>query len=220
VRAYLAGSAGRDYEAGRPVSGIALPPGLRSGSPLPAVMLTPSTKAEKGAHDMPISEDEIVKRGIVPKARWAEVRECALALFKRGQAEADSRGLILVDTKYEFGIDPAGKLLLVDEIHTLDSSRYWVKATYRERFERRETPEMLDKEPIRQWLIKQGYQGEGTPPEITAEKRLEIARHYLGSYRTVTGAELAVVPGAPEGRIERALNAYRISTGAAQNAGA
>lgn len=186
VRAYLAGSAWRDYEGGRTISGVRLPPGLRRHAKLPEVILTPSTKAKKGSHDQPISEAEILSSRIVPESIWKQVKESALALFKRGSDEATKRGLILVDTKYEFGL-LNGRVVLVDEIHTLDSSRFWVAESYPGRLSRDEPPEMLDKEPVRQWLLAQGYMGEGEIPAFTEEKIIELARHYTSSFERLVG---------------------------------
>ena len=128
MRGYLVGSGWKEYQRHGSVSGIPLPPGLREAEKLPQPLFTPSTKAEKGSHDTPISEEEIVSSGIVERRIWQQVRESALALFALGQEEAAKRGLILVDTKYEFGLHN-WKLMLADEIHTLDSSRYWVAET-------------------------------------------------------------------------------------------
>lgn len=186
VRGYLTGSAWRDYQAGKAISGIHLPVGLSRSQQFETPLLTPATKAELGKHDEPIAEDEIIARNIVDKKIWAEVREKALALFARGQQRAAERGLILVDTKYEFGI-LNGTLVLADEIHTLDSSRYWLADSYAARFSAGESPAMLDKEPTRQWLLEKGYTGEGTPPVFTAEHRVSIARHYISSYEQITG---------------------------------
>lgn len=207
VRGYLTGSAWRDYEAGRPVSGIALPAGLQPSEKLPSVIVTPSTKAEKGAHDRPISEDDIVGSGLVSARLWQELREIALALFARGTEEAAKRGLILVDTKYEFGMF-GSKLILADEIHTIDSSRYWKQSTYSERFQRRETPEMLDKEPVRQWLLSKGFTGDGRVPEFTDQHRIEISRHYVNSLELITGRSFEGKMGSEAARIERVLNGY------------
>lgn len=186
VRGYLAGSAWRDYEAGRAVSGVHLPPGLRRHEKLPKILLTPSTKAATGSHDQPIAEGDIIASGIVSERLWSEVREVAFALFNRGTVEAAKHGLLLVDTKYEFGLLD-GKLLLVDEVHTLDSSRYWVAETYQGKFARDQSPEMLDKEPVRQWLISQGYMGDGPVPEFTEQYRVELAQHYIRSFEKITG---------------------------------
>ena len=204
MRGYLAGSAWRDYEAGRPVSGVRLPSGLRRGEILPEPLLTPSTKAEKGSHDEPIAESEILRRGIVPAALWEEIREAAFALFSLGQKRASERGLLLVDTKYEFGL-LGGKLTLVDEIHTMDSSRYWVAESYSTRFEQGQDAEMLDKEPTRQWLISQGYMGEGAIPHFSDEHRIQISKHYIASYERITGQEFYGQTGDPRPRIEMAL---------------
>lgn len=189
VRGYLTGSAWRDYEAGKAISGIKLPSGLKASCKLEENLITPSTKAEKGEHDEPISEAEILERQLVEKRVWEQVRETALALFDLGQKEAEEQGLILVDTKYEFGLI-GNRLILADEIHTMDSSRYWIKDTYQERFERGESPQMLDKEPTRQWLLSQGYKGEGPVPEFSDDHRVSIARHYLDSYKLVSGKDL------------------------------
>jgi phosphoribosylaminoimidazole-succinocarboxamide synthase len=204
VRGYLAGSAWRDYAAGRPVSGVSFPPGLRFGDRLPEPTLTPSTKAPRGEHDEPVSEAEIVARGIVDRRLWDEVRETALSLFALGQAESAQRGLALVDTKYEFGL-VEGRLVLADEIHTLDSSRYWVEATLHERLARGEDPEMLDKEPTRQWLLKQGFKGDGPIPVFTPEHRSAIARHYIDCFERITGLAFVGKTGPVLPRIEAAL---------------
>ena len=204
VRGYLAGSAWRDYAAGREVSGVRFPHGLRFGDRLPTPMLTPSTKAAKGSHDEPISEAEIVARGIVDRSVWEQVREVALRLFAVGQAESAKRGLILVDTKYEFGL-VGEELILADEIHTLDSSRYWVAATLDERLGRGEDPEMLDKEPTRQWLLKQGFKGDGPIPLFTADHRVGIAHHYINCFERITGRSFEAQVGPVLPRIESAL---------------
>lgn len=207
VRGYITGSAWRDYSAGRAVSGITLPAGLRQSEQLPEPVLTPSTKAEQGEHDEPISEAEIIKRQIVPENLWQEIREVALALFKRGQEHAGRQGLILVDTKYEFGLYN-NRLMLVDEIHTLDSSRYWIKENYEEKFKLGESPAMLDKEPVRQWLLSQGYSGDGEIPHFSNEYRSELALHYIRSFEQITGKNFEPVPGPAEGRIEKNVRAY------------
>ena len=207
VRAYLTGSAWRDYQEGQEISGIKLPPGLRASEQLPEVIITPSTKAARGSHDEPISEAEIVKRGLVAPKTWQQVRESALALFKKGSEGAAKQGLILVDTKYEFGIR-GGRLILADEIHTLDSSRYWIASSYRQRFEAGAAPEMLDKEPMRQWLLSQGYKGSGEIPVFTAEHRVAIARHYLDSFEKISGVTFEGQVGPIPSRIEQNLRNY------------
>ena len=206
VRRYLAGSAWRDYEAGRDISGHKLPKGLRSAQRFSEALMTPSTKAALGTHDEPISESQIVEQKIVSAQWWARIREKALALFAEGERLAQQRGLLLVDTKYEFGYI-GDELILCDEIHTIDSSRYWEADTYQERFEKGEPPQMLDKEPIRQWLIGQGYMGDGVPPAINDDKRIEIAQHYIHSFERVTGESFTGVVGDVAARIEMRLRA-------------
>ena len=207
VRAYLAGSAWRDYQAGKAVSGVSLPAGLRQSEKLPEPLITPSTKAEIGAHDMPISEDEILRSGIVGAKLWQQIREAALALFRGASEEVAKRGLLLVDTKYEFGLW-RDELLLVDEIHTLDSSRFWKSSTYGERLESGEPPDMLDKEPTRQWLLKQGFKGDGPIPHFTADHRIEIARHYIDAYELICGLPFKAQVGDVRQRIETCLRRY------------
>lgn len=204
VRRYLAGSAARDYDEGKDISGHKLPAGLRYGSRFDQALLTPSTKAELGTHDEPISEAQIVERNIVSKQWWQRIREKALELFAEGEKLAKKQGLLMVDTKYEFGFI-GDELILCDEIHTIDSSRYWEANTYQERFEKGEMPEMLDKEPIRRWLLEQGYKGDGTPPVISDEKRIEIAKHYIHSFERVTGEKFEGVVGNVSARIEKRL---------------
>ena len=204
VRAYLTGSAWRDYEAGKDISGVTLPAGLRASQQLPEVIITPSTKAPKGEHDMPISEAEILSGNLVEKTLWEQAKEASFALFKLGQEKAKEQGLILVDTKYEFGLLD-GKLLLADEIHTMDSSRYWIAESYLERFEKGEAPQMLDKEPTRQWLLSQGYKGDGPIPEFTDDHRVEISKHYINSYELVTGNEFKAEVGSVAEKILSSL---------------
>jgi phosphoribosylaminoimidazole-succinocarboxamide synthase len=209
VRAYLTGSAWRDYEAGRAVSGVKLPPGLRASEKLPEVIITPSTKAAKGEHDMPISEEEILSSGLVDKKQWAQAREAALALFALGQREAEKSGLLLVDTKYELGFYK-DRLMLVDEVHTLDSSRYWVRESYERRFLSGEPPEMLDKEPTRQWLLSKGFMGNGPVPEFTDTHRVQIAHHYIDSYQRIARKEFEGEVGPAAQRIEARMKGYRL----------
>lgn len=204
VRGYLAGSAWRDYSAGKTISGISLPPGMESGQKLQRPVLTPSTKEARGAHDLPISEQEILSGGLVSQEIWSEIRTAAFALFQRGTEIAERNGLLLVDTKYEFGLLD-GKVILADEIHTLDSSRYWVASSYEGRLARGEPPEMLDKEPTRQWLLAQGFKGDGPIPHFSDEHRVAIAQHYISAYQRITGATFEAIPGAALERITRAL---------------
>lgn len=209
IRAYLTGSAWRDYTAGNAISGVRLPSGMKASQRLPEVVMTPSTKAEIGKHDTPISEKEIVDQGIIPRELWSQVRSVAMELFALGEEVANQRGLILVDTKYEFGIYQ-GKLILADEIHTLDCSRYWLKDTYQEKFEAGVSPDMLDKEPVRQWLISLGYMGDGTPPEFGDQKRLEIAKHYISSYEKISGKTFTAQVGSITDRIQSSLQKLKL----------
>ncbi|WP_455381780.1 phosphoribosylaminoimidazolesuccinocarboxamide synthase [Salinispira pacifica] len=188
VRGYLTGSAWRDYRAGRPVSGIELPPGMRFNEKFAEPLLTPSTKEELGLHDRPVSTDEIVGSGLVPRDVWARVETAAIALYRRGMERSRERGLILVDTKYEFGLLD-GELLLVDEVHTPDSSRYWYADSYDELFEAGARQRQMDKEYLRNWLSDHGFTGEGSPPEIPGSVLAELSRRYITTFEEITGTE-------------------------------
>ncbi|MFA6033322.1 MAG: phosphoribosylaminoimidazolesuccinocarboxamide synthase [Myxococcota bacterium] len=191
VRGYITGSLWRAYKDGeRGLYGLNLPDGVRRDQPFDAPVITPTTKAEIGEHDMPMSPEEVVGIGLVSEKLWGEVCEKALALFKKGTQMAAERGLILVDTKYEFGLLD-GSLVLIDEIHTPDSSRYWVAKGYRDRFEGGLDQQMLDKENLRQWLIGRGFSGQGTPPALTDEARAMLAGKYMELYERMTGVPFA-----------------------------
>jgi phosphoribosylaminoimidazole-succinocarboxamide synthase len=209
VRGYITGSLWRDYQSGKAAAyGIDWPKGLKKDQPFDAPILTPSTKAEYGQHDEPISEADIVGRGLVRPDVWREAVAIARRLFARGQEWARSRGLILVDTKYEMGLGPDGRLMVIDEIHTPDSSRYWVAGSYEERFARGEEPEMLDKENIRQWLIKEhGFSGQGAPPPLTDDVRVMLATKYVEVYERLTGERFESQVGSVEQRIRKNLAA-------------
>lgn len=192
VRGYLTGSAWRDYQAGRDISGIRLPAGMRKDQAFDQALITPSTKEDLGSHDQPISGRDIVRQGLVEAGLWARVEEAALRLFARGQAEAARRGLILVDTKYEFGIaagDQGPELILVDEIHTPDSSRYWYADSYASLFAEGREQRKLDKEYLRQWLMDQGWSGQGNPPPIPGEVLAELAWRYITAWQELTGEQ-------------------------------
>ncbi len=193
VRGYLTGSAWRDYQAGKNVSGIELKPGLRYNEQFEQPLITPSTKEESGIHDVAISRQEIISRGIVKADLWEEIEDKALALFRRGTQIAQRQGLILVDTKYEFGLDD-GQLALVDEIHTPDSSRYWYASSYQELYSAGERQAELDKEYLRHWLMERGFKGDGLPPEIPDDVRVEVAWKYAQAFERITGQSFA-----PEG---------------------
>lgn len=186
VRGYLAGSAWRDYVANRPVSGVSLPEGMKRYEAFPEPLITPSTKAPNGEHDEPISEKDLLSRGIVSEEVWSNIRTAALKLFAFGQEHARKRDLILVDTKYEFGL-LEGQVTLADEIHTLDSSRYWERSSYESALSNGESPDMLDKETVRQWLLSEGFQGDGEPPTFSDQFRTEIALQYISAFERITG---------------------------------
>jgi phosphoribosylaminoimidazole-succinocarboxamide synthase len=207
VRGYVAGSAWRDYVAGNLVSGVKLPAGLHEFEKLPTPILTPSTKEEFGKHDMPISEAEIVSKNIVSASLWEQIRETALRLFDVGTRELEGRGLLFADTKYEFGILD-GRLVLADEIHTLDSSRFWVASSYEANLRAGKGPEMLDKEPIRRWLMERNFKGDGPLPVIPDEYRMELVSHYTKSFTMITGVDCVIDTSDPLTRIERNLRAY------------
>jgi phosphoribosylaminoimidazole-succinocarboxamide synthase len=190
VRGCLTGSALRDYQADRPVSGIRLPPGMRPGQRFATPLLTPSTKEAGGRHDRPVSREELLGGAVVPRGLWEEIERTALALFRRGSEVAAANGLILVDTKYEFGLR-RGNLTLVDEVHTPDSSRYWYADTYDRLFAAGEHQRELDKEYLRQWLLEHGFQGDGEPPAIPPEVLVEVAWRYVTAWQTITGTEFA-----------------------------
>jgi phosphoribosylaminoimidazole-succinocarboxamide synthase len=211
VRGYITGSLWRDYEKGRGAKayGIELPQ-MKKDQQFEKPILTPSTKEEVGKHDEPISPRELVARGTITQKQWDEMARMSLGLFAAGQEWARQRGLILVDTKYEFGVDAAGKLWVIDEIHTPDSSRYWIAEGSEERFRRGEDQKMLDKEFFRQWLIRErGYQGEGPLPEIPDQVRAELAGKYVELVRTLTGEAPRLEVGDTRERIERALKARK-----------
>lgn len=208
VREYITGSLWRDYAAGK-AHYVKLPPGLTQNQRLPmGPILTPSTKAELGAHDEPVSKEALVQRGLISKKHLDEAEEAALALFARGRELAASRGLILVDTKYELGRDRSGRLTLMDELHTPDSSRYWLADTYSARMEAQEPPDMLDKENLRRWLMeKRGFLGHGTPPALDDEIRVDLAMFYARLHERLLSEPPKVEVGAALPRIESNLRA-------------
>jgi phosphoribosylaminoimidazole-succinocarboxamide synthase len=208
VRGYLTGSLWRDYQAGNGARayGIELPKEMRKDQKFERAILTPSTKEEVGKHDLPISPQELVARGTVTQRQWDEMARISLDLFAAGQAWARERGLILVDTKYEFGVDASGKLWVIDEIHTADSSRYWIAEGSEERFRRGEDQKMLDKEFFRQWLIRErNYKGDGPLPQIPDEVRVQLAVRYVDLVKTLTAEAPKLVVGDTRARIEKAL---------------
>jgi phosphoribosylaminoimidazole-succinocarboxamide synthase len=161
---------------------------MEKNQPFDAPILTPSTKAEKGGHDESVSSDEIIKRGLVDERIYREMERIALALYRFGNQKVAEDNLILVDTKYEFGLFD-NELMLIDEIHTPDSSRFWIKETYDGLFSQGEEPQKLDKEYIRQWLAGQGFIGEGDIPVIPDDIKIEAARKYITAYEMITGQQ-------------------------------
>lgn len=210
VRGYLTGSAWRDYAAGKDVSGIKLPPGMKKDQRFDKPLFTPSTKEEFGKHDEHISEQDIIKKGVVSGHLLKEIKSTALMLFERGQEISLKNGMILVDTKYEFGMDEKGELILADEIHTPDSSRYWYADTYDELFKAGKDQRMLDKEMLRQWLIKErNFMGDGDIPSIPDDIIVKVARIYIKAYEEVTGLEFKAEVGDVKSRVEKNLKAKR-----------
>ena len=209
VRQYITGSLWREYKQGiNGQYGFMLPDDLVQNQKFDSPILTPSTKAEYGLHDEPISRDEIVNK-LVDEEIYSKAEEYALKLFKLGQEWASKMGLILVDTKYEFGIYE-DELIVIDEIHTPDSSRYWVKDQYEERFKNSEPQKMLDKENIRQWLIDKGFQGEGTPPKLTDDIRSLLADKYIELYKALLGKDFVPEIGNVRDRIKNNLSKHKI----------
>ena len=192
VRGYLCGSAWRAYKSGvREICGVKLPEGMRENQKFPQPIITPTTKAEMGLHDEDISKEEILAKGLATPEEYALLEQYTLALFQRGTEIAAKRGLILVDTKYEFG-KHNGQIYLMDEIHTPDSSRYFYSEGYQERFEKGEAQKQLSKEFVREWLMDNGFQGkEGQQvPEMTDEIVRSISERYMELYEHITGEKL------------------------------
>ena len=212
VRGYLCGSAWRAYKSGvREICGVALPEGMRENEQFPTPIITPTTKAEIGAHDEDISREQIISQGLVSEAEYAQLEKYALALFQRGQEIAAKQGLILVDTKYEFGKN-GEQIILMDEVHTPDSSRYFYADEYEERFQAGLPQKQLSKEFVREWLIENGFQGkEGQQvPEMTDEVVAGITDRYIELYECITGEKLVIEASTEDltARIENNVNNY------------
>ncbi|MFC2452061.1 MAG: phosphoribosylaminoimidazolesuccinocarboxamide synthase [Tannerella forsythia] len=206
VRGYLCGSAWRAYKNGvREICGVKIPDGMRENQKFPQPIITPTTKAEMGMHDEDISEEDIIKKGLMSRSDYATLQKYTLALFERGTQMAAERGLILVDTKYEFGTYE-GDIYLIDEIHTPDSSRYFYSEGYEEHFSKGEPQRQLSKEFVREWLMENGFQGkEGQPvPEMTSDIVESISNRYIELYEQITGETFvkALTDDLP-GRIEK-----------------
>jgi phosphoribosylaminoimidazole-succinocarboxamide synthase len=211
VRAYLTGSTSTSiwthYSKGaRLFCGNPLPEGMKKHQKLERPILTPSTKAEHGDHDVSASREEILAMGRILAADFDEMARMSFALFEAGQRHCAANGLILVDTKYEFGRAPDGRIVVIDEVHTPDSSRFWQAASYGERFAAGAEPEGLDKEYVRVWLKdERGFTGDGPIPEIPDEIRVEAARRYIAACEQITGERFAPDTEAPNARISRNL---------------
>jgi len=215
VRGYLAGTTGTSiltmYRAGqRDMYGVRFPHGLRDNEELAHPIITPTSKAFDGGHDEPLTATEILERGLLTAPQWEALSAHALALFARGQAMARARGLILADTKYEFGTDAEGRIVLADEIHTPDSSRYWFAANYAERFARGDRPESFDKDFVRSWVAARCDPYKDAIPDIPAEVIQGTAMVYVQAFETITGVAFAPPPAGEAilERVRRNLMAY------------
>ena len=215
VRAYLSGSTGTsawvNYSKGvRNFCGNPLPEGMKKNQQLDFPIITPTTKGES---DEPIDAMQVIERGLATKEQWKEISRCAFALFARGQEIAANRGLILVDTKYEMGFDIEGTLTIGDEVHTPDSSRYWVKDSYDSLMKEGKEPESLDKEFFRLWLKEQGFDYGKAKPAITDDVRLMLAGKYIDLAERITGKTFQLPKSADVlGRIQKNLERYGVST--------
>jgi phosphoribosylaminoimidazole-succinocarboxamide synthase len=210
VRAFLTGSLWRDYEAGRDPYGLALPKGLKKDQKFDQPILTPSTKAPIGEHDEPLSEAAVVQRGIMNARDWAKAKEAALGLFAEGQKQTAANGLLLVDTKYEFGTFK-DELVVIDEMHTPDCSRFWIAEGSQQRFERGEPQQMLDKENLRQWLLtERGFSGQGTPPPIPDDVRVMLAEKYVTAFERITGTKFEMKVGDVNQRLAQNLKRAKL----------
>ena len=194
VRGYLAGSTSTSiltqYNKGlRRMYGHAMPDGLRANQALPAAIITPTSKAFDGGHDEPLTADQIISQGLLTDAQWQDVSAKALALFARGQKMAAEKGLILVDTKYEFGLDAVGSILLADEIHTPDSSRYWLASGYENAFATGTRPPSFDKDVIRAWVVARCDPYHDPIPEIPPDMIAATSQVYIQAYEAITGLQ-------------------------------
>jgi phosphoribosylaminoimidazole-succinocarboxamide synthase len=212
IRGYMSGHAAREYNAGKRVlCGVAMPEGMHENDRFPSPIITPSTKADNGDHDEDITREAILSNGIVSEEDYLILEDYTQKLFQRGTEIASSRGLILVDTKYEFGKTREGKILLIDEIHTPDSSRYFYAEGYAVRQQKGEAQKQLSKEFVRQWLIENGFQGQDGQqiPTMSDEKVIEISNRYIELYEQITGE--AFVKASTENvlsRIAKNVNAF------------
>jgi len=213
VRGYISGVTStalwyRYSQGERTIYGIDFPEGLQKNDALPMPIITPTTKGSAGGHDERITSTEVVEMGLVEAGLWQQICDAAIAVFQRGQAIAAQGGLILVDTKYEFGLDDEGELVLIDEVHTPDSSRFWIAESYASRHAAGEEPENFDKEFIRLYYAAQGYRGEGDPFPMPAELALQAAQRYIRTYELLTGATFEPGELPADTRMARNLRAH------------
>jgi len=213
VRGYLTGvtktSLWTLYEAGeRHIYGYSLPEGLRKNDALPELLITPTTKSGPGQHDERLTCAEVVERGFVDAASWEIVQSAALQIFRRGQEIAKAASFLLVDTKYEFGRTPDGALMLIDEVHTPDSSRFWKEEEFAQAQREGIEPEQWDKEYLRLWYARQGYRGDGEPLALASDVIVETARRYIALYEGLTGKPFEPAPYPAMPRIEQVLRTY------------
>ncbi len=204
VRGYITGSTSTSlwtmYDQGqRFIYGIKFPDGLKKHQKLKKLVLTPTTRETgSGGHDEPITKEEILKQKIVLPGLWHQIERVALALFERGTKIAKKAGFILADTKYEFGLDKKGKLILIDEIHTPDSSRFWQKDSYKEALKKKQGPENYDKEFMRLWFLKEGYKGKGKVPKMPEKLIIKLSQRYMEVYEKLTGEKFEVDTAKPQ----------------------
>ncbi len=213
VRGYISGvtktALWYQYSQGnRTIYGIDFPDGLRKNEALAAPIITPTTKGGETGHDERITSAQVVEMGLMDEALWTEVQDAAIRVFLRGQEIARNAGLILVDTKYEFGLDESGALVLIDEVHTPDSSRFWIADTYPARLAAGEEPENFDKEFVRLYYAAQGYRGDGDPFPLPDELAVQAAQRYIRTFEALTGRTFE--PGAlpAQARMEESLRAW------------
>ncbi|MBI5152829.1 phosphoribosylaminoimidazolesuccinocarboxamide synthase [Candidatus Peregrinibacteria bacterium] len=213
VRGYITGvtttSAWYNYEKGvRNFCGNILAEGLKKNQKFEKPIITPSTKAEHGAHDESVSRDQIIERGLLTAEQYDFLADASLKLYARGVEVCAKQGIILVDTKYEFGISPGGEIVLIDEIHTPDSSRFWFADEYEQRFASGEEQKKIDKEYLREWLAERGFRGEGEIPTIPDDIKAETARRYIEAFELITGQKFDAEVGPVLARLEKNLSKY------------
>ena len=216
IRGYLSGHAAREYKKGlRMICGVGMPDGMIENDKFPSPIITPATKAEFGEHDEDISKENIISKGIVSKSDYEVLEDYTHKLFQRGTEIASKRGLILVDTKYEFGKTSSGKIVLIDEIHTPDSSRYFYKEGYFLRQENRDPQKQLSKEFVRQWLIKNNFQGleNQTVPYMSDEYISEVSERYIELYENITAekfikSDTSNIISRIQSNVDNFLNSY------------